>query len=79
MFVLCVVSKDKKKGKVQNILDKETSTGGVQTEYKRIQKKTKSRWGRIFPYPSRPTLCPAQPIKWVSGLFRGGKADGARH
>jgi hypothetical protein len=37
MFVMCVVSKDKK-GKMQDSQDKETSTDEVQTEYKRIQK-----------------------------------------
>jgi hypothetical protein len=36
MFVMCVVSKDKK-GKMQDNQDKETSTDEVQTEYKRIK------------------------------------------
>ena len=34
--------------------------------------------GRDFPYPSRPSLGPAQsPIQWILGLSGGGKAAGA--
>ena len=33
------------------------------------------RWGRGFPYLSRPALGPSQPpIQWVQGLFPGVKA-----
>jgi len=34
-----------------------------------------SRWGQVFPHPSRPALGLAQPpIQWVVGLFRGKAA-----
>ena len=38
MFVLCVVSKDKK-GKCRTIKNEETSADEIRTEYKRIQKR----------------------------------------
>ena len=40
--------------------------------------KVDSRWGRDFPFRSRPILGPTQSsMQWVLGLFPGGKAVGA--
>ena len=37
-----------------------------------------SRWGRVFPHPSRSVMGPAQPrVKRVPGLFPGDKVVGA--
>jgi len=36
-----------------------------------------SRWGRYFPFPSRPVLGPTQPLYKGYRVFPGSKAAGA--
>jgi len=53
------------------------SVVGIATRYGLDGPGIESRWGRDFPYPSRPAVGPTQPpIQWVPGLFRS-KAAGA--
>ena len=53
---------------MQDSQDKDTSTDGVQTEYKRINKKSRKGGVGFRSRSDRP---------WVSGLFLEGKAAGA--
>jgi hypothetical protein len=53
------------------------SSVGIATRYGLDGPEIQSRWGRNFSQPSIPALGPTQPpIKWVLGLFPGGKAAG---
>jgi hypothetical protein len=51
---------------------------GIATRYGLDGPGIESRRGRDFPQPSKPALGPIQcSVKWVPGLFPGGKAAGA--
>jgi len=48
------------------------SAVGIATRYGLDGPGIESRWGRDFPYISRPALEPTQPpIQWLPGLFWG--------
>jgi hypothetical protein len=54
------------------------SSVGIETCYGIDNPGIGSRWGRDFLHPSWPDVWPTQPpVRWVPGLFLGGKAAGA--
>ena len=54
------------------------SSVGLATRYGLNGPGIESRYGRDFSHLSRPALRPTHPpIRWVPGLFPGGKAAGA--
>jgi hypothetical protein len=56
------------------------SVVGIATRYGLDGPGIESRWGRDFRHPSRPALGLTQsPIRWVTGIFPGGKAARAWH
>jgi hypothetical protein len=53
------------------------SSVSIATRYGLDGPGIESRWGRDFPYKSRPALWPTQPpIQWVPGYFLGVKRPG---
>jgi hypothetical protein len=55
-----------------------SSSVGTATGYGLDGPGIESRWGRYFPYLSRPALGPIQPpVQWVPGLTWGYKTAGA--
>jgi hypothetical protein len=64
-------------GSLRHNLVGRDSSAGIATRYGLYGPGIEYRWGRYFPYSSRPTLGPNHPpIQWGPGLS-GGKAAGA--
>jgi hypothetical protein len=61
----------------RNIFVDQHSVVGIATRYGLEGPGIQSRWGRNFPYPSRPALQSCQPpVKLVTDIFALGKAAG---
>jgi hypothetical protein len=61
----------------RNIFVDQNSVVGIVTRYGLEGPGIQFRWGRNFPYPSRPALRFCQPpVKWVSDVIALGKAAG---
>jgi len=51
---------------------------GIATRYGLDDPRIESRWGRVFPHLSRPTLGPTRPpVQWTPSLSRGQRAAAA--
>ena len=60
-----------------NLLGGRDSSVGIKTRYGLDGPGIETRWGRDFPYPSRPALGPTHPpVQWVPGLYPGVKRQG---
>ena len=78
IFALFVTLNVRLKIRAWFVLVGQDSSVGIAIRYGLDAPGIESRWGRVFPHPFRPALGTAQPhVKWVPGLFPGGKTAGA--